>query len=377
MKNTGKTVDIEELKTLTHRHYDTKVPLFVRGGFGIGKSAVIKSTASQIATQKKKNFVVWNNLTEKEKLAVEADPAIYFVFFDERLSQYEPSDIRGLPQFLDGGETINWSIPRYLALLTHPDSDGILFFDEINLAAPSIQSQAYQLLHDRNIVDKSLNDNVFIMCAGNRAQDKCGVFEMSLALRDRMSEVELAVQDEVWFEWASKNEIDGRIIAFLKYQPSKLNQVVEKKDMKSTTPRGWERTHKLITGLETSQIRNLVSVAVGDHIATEMIAFLEIANTVDLDGIIKKPKEIMDINRDRMDLLFSVCSALSERFAKDVKIGDKLFEVADHLMEVSPEFSILLIRLMKQTNQTEFRKTMAKSKAASRRTAEWAELLGV
>ena len=91
-------IKISELKKLVGIHYKTKTPLFIYGAFGIGKSSGIKQIAQQIAKEKGKQFIEWNKSDIETKKEVFDNPKGFFVLIDERFSQYEPSDIKGLPR---------------------------------------------------------------------------------------------------------------------------------------------------------------------------------------------------------------------------------------------------------------------------------------
>ena len=66
---------------------------------------------------------------------------------DIRLSLWEPTDIKGIPYFDSNSGTMVWGAPEELpseefaAQFDHI----VLFLDEMNSAAPSVQAAAYQL----------------------------------------------------------------------------------------------------------------------------------------------------------------------------------------------------------------------------------------
>ena len=59
---------------------------------------------------------------------------------DIRLSQMEPSDLRGIPMRV--GEQVEWAIPSLLPDATRHGVNGILFLDEITSAPPSVSAAA-------------------------------------------------------------------------------------------------------------------------------------------------------------------------------------------------------------------------------------------
>lgn len=163
-------VDSKQLVKVMKQHYDRKIPLFIYGGYGVGKSELVKQTAKEIAKQKNKELVFWDELNEEEKQMVEKKPKEYFVVIDNRLSNADPTDVKGIPNFNDEHkrEYLNWVVDRYLKLMTKPDADGIMFFDEMNQAPPSVLNGFFKIFHDRKINDEKLNDNVSMIACGNR-----------------------------------------------------------------------------------------------------------------------------------------------------------------------------------------------------------------
>jgi MoxR-like ATPase len=68
---------------------------------------------------------------------------------DIRLSQMEPSDLRGIP--FRTGENVEWAVPVILPNAKRHGEKGILFLDEITSAPPSVSAAAYQLILDRRL----------------------------------------------------------------------------------------------------------------------------------------------------------------------------------------------------------------------------------
>ena len=344
------------LKKIINKHYDTKTPLFIRGGFGIGKSAISKEVAKEIAKRKGKEYLEWNNLPKKQKHEIFKQPEKYFIMFDERLSQYEPSDLRGLPMFdKSKNDSVIWKIPLWLEYTTLPNSDGFIFFDEINNAPPSILKACYQIYLDKQICEYKVNENFLVLGAGNRIEDKADIFDIPQPLLDRQSEVEMVIDDEEWFNWAFKNNIDSRIITFLKFRPDYLLKIDNNKDVKSTTPRGWERVSNLIKGEEDEDIEDFVSVAISEGVALEFLAFLKLQRKVDIEAIIKNPKKIKEITE--IDLKCSAIGGFVAYYQKDVKHFEGIVKISNELEE---EFGILLLRLLLGTKPKHFKSNVIK-----------------
>lgn len=116
----------------------------------------------------------------------------------------------------------------------------ILFLDEINAAAPSIQAAAYQLILNRKIGSYTLPDGVVVICAGNRAGDRGVTYNMPAPLANRLTHVEMEANANDWLEWAIDAKIHPYVIAHISNATDQLFVV----DRKSTdhafrTPRSW------------------------------------------------------------------------------------------------------------------------------------------
>jgi len=116
-------VNHNELKEQIKIAYDTKTPLFIWGTTGIGKSDSVRNVAKEIA--KKEGLEYSEDDVENGK----------FGFIDIRISQLEPSDLRGLPTI--NGDRTKWLIPSLA-----------VFFSVINS-----RSQKIQLLLYFNLID--------------------------------------------------------------------------------------------------------------------------------------------------------------------------------------------------------------------------------
>ena len=68
---------------------------------------------------------------------------------DIRLSQMEPSDLRGIPFRVEN--RVEWAVPAMLPDANRHWPAGILFLDEITSAPPAVSAAAYQLILDRKL----------------------------------------------------------------------------------------------------------------------------------------------------------------------------------------------------------------------------------
>jgi len=343
-----KKVNHKELNIVLAHYYKTKEPLFVWGTFGIGKSRVLREVAQDIAKEKGKEFVDWNRTTPDKKQEVFKAPEKYFCFIDIRLSEYDSSDIKGLPDFQSDKKSIDFRVPFWALLLEKPESDGILFFDEINLATPLVISSCYKIIYDRVVNDGKINDNWLIVGCGNKQEDRANTCDIAPPLRDRGGEVELLVPSiDAWTDWATKNEVDSRIIGFLNFKSSNLFKVDFNDEQKFTTSRGWERVSRLIKSIDdkdTAKIDLITSSAISEGVSKEFMAYCKLSLMIDMNKLIEDPDQIGTIKD--IGIKFFVTTSIADRY-KDKKITfSKVMEVSKALdKHASPELVAYLWKL--------------------------------
>jgi hypothetical protein len=362
-------VNHNELKEILKEDYKHKIPHFTSGGTGIGKSWMVKETAEEIAKEEGREFVCWNKLSMEEKHKISDKPEKYFFLMDIRLSQLDPSDLRGLPA-LNGKETVEWKIPFWLHVSSLKGAKGIIFFDEINLAPPSIQASAYQLIHDRELGEVPLADGVLCVGAGNRLEDKANVYDLPRPLQNRFTHTTLKspiingqeMKDD-WAEWALNNGIDMRIVTFLMQRPTLLNPKInmDSNERAFPTPRSWAVCSKLIAGKDDlDKIEMFASTAVGAGAASELVSTIKFSRKIDLNDILKHPENAGKITE--LDLKYSLLSLVAEWYAVNNK-KDNLETVLQIANCIQAEFAILLLRYAKIRHPTSFKANVTSLKS--------------
>lgn len=363
-------VNHEQLKQLINVYYEKKLALLVYGTFGIGKSYSIREQSEQIAKDKKRKFVEWNRLTYEEKENVYTNVKQYFVLIDIRLSEYDSTDTKGLPNFKSDKESVEWKLPFWAKVLEKEESDGILFFDEINLAPQLVISSVYKIIYDRIIGESKIADEWSIIGAGNLDTDRAYTQELAPPVRDRGGEVELiGAEAKDWCtKWATKNGIDKRVIGYLLWRKSNIHVVNFEDNQKYTTYRGWERVSKLIKSSESQDVKQtkeekskmyttmelVCSSAIGEGIAREFVAFCKIKDSVNLDAIIKDPTQLKTI--DKIDVRYFILVSFAEKFKENKDVNfNKIIKVTKVLDDLGQgEFIGMLWKLCTNYNKKAF-----------------------
>ena len=363
-------VNHRELEQLIDDNYRTELPLYIWGATGIGKSETVRAKAMEIAKREGREYTEWNKMGKEKKEDFFKNPKKYFFLMDIRLSQLDPSDLRGLPFPDKETQTSVWYIPLWLRAASIKDARGIIFLDEINLAPPSISAAAYQLILDRELGETPLSDGVVCIGAGNRLEDQANVYDLPRPLQNRFNHVTLKTPtitqdgDDDWGAWAFKHKIDPRIITFLMQRPALLcpQSDTHSNDRAFPTPRSWGKyCHKLIQGVrDIYRVEQLASISVGTAAATEFVAHLKLFRKINLKDILEKPEKAAEIKD--LDLKYSLLSLVAEWYDENYKKTDleKVLQIAN---VIQAEFAILLLRFAKTRHVESFRNNVTTCKS--------------
>lgn len=240
---------------------------------------------------------------------------------DVRLSQMEPSDLRGIP--FRTGSQVEWAIPAMLPDAERHGPEGILFLDEVTSAPPSVSAAAYQLILDRRLGEYRVPDGWAIFAAGNRQGDRGVTYVMPAPLANRFAHFEVDTHLDDWVTWAYANGIDERIVAFLRFRPELLFEFDPAHNpVAFPSPRSWEFAHRALQkfGEQPQLLLSTLQACVGPAAGIELTAFIEnLDNLPDIDAILRGdpvpvPKEV--------DLQYAVASALVGRALRARQEGD-------------------------------------------------------
>ncbi|HHJ11801.1 MAG TPA: MoxR family ATPase [Chromatiales bacterium] len=231
---------------------------------------------------------------------------------DIRLSQMEPSDLRGIP--FRNGDTVEWAPPAMLPDAERHGQRGVLFLDEITSAPPSVSAAAYQLILDRKLGAYEVPQGWAIFAAGNRQGDRGVTYTMPAPLANRFSHYEVEVHLDDWVHWAYSNGIDDRLIGFLRFRPDLLFDFDPAHNpVAFPSPRSWEFAHNALQKFQDHPevFLGALQACVGPAAGVELKAFIDNLDQMpDLDAILRgekvpTPKEV--------DLQYAVASALVGR----------------------------------------------------------------
>jgi len=288
-----------------------KVPAFLWGAPGIGKSSIVK----QIADEKGVEFI------------------------DLRLALMDPTDLKGIPFYDKETHTALWAPPAFLPR----EGEGILFLDELNSAAPAVQSSAYQLILDRRIGEYELPEGWAIVAAGNREGDRGLTYRMPAPLANRFVHFELEVDVDDWREWAYRRGLDARIIAYISYKNEHLFTFDAKSEAKSfATPRSWEYVGNILqAGIEKSLLLETISGAIGRDIAVSFLSFLKVMQRLpDIDAIMRGE---VSQQSEEIDVLYALSSGLVSKYLQNPS-KESLENILAYTLAMQSEFAVMVVQ---------------------------------
>jgi hypothetical protein len=293
-------------KNAIRKAFKKQRPLFLWGPPGIGKSDIIHQIGGEMGAH----------------------------VIDIRLSLWEPTDIKGIPYFDSNSGTMVWGSPSELPTdeIASKFPHVILFLDEMNSAAPSVQAAAYQLILNRRVGQYKLPDNVLIVAAGNREADKGVTYRMPAPLANRFVHLEMRVDFDDWSMWATNNRVHKDVVGYCTFAKKDLYDFDPKSSSRAfATPRSWSFVSELLEDDDTNDetLMDLIAGAVGEGLAIKFMAHRKVSSKLPkpediLAGKIKKLDSKIEISA-MYSLTVSMCYELKDATEKqDKKFDEKV-----------------------------------------------------
>jgi hypothetical protein len=249
-----RTVTATQARKSLLKAFRVKRPLFLWGPPGIGKSELVEGITKDLGG----------------------------LLIDLRLGQMEPTDIRGIPFYNKDIGKMDWAPPIELPdeAMAKDYPVVVLFLDELNSAAPSVQAAAYQLILNRRIGKYRLPDNVVMVAGGNRESDKGVTYRMPTPLANRFLHQEMKVDFASWQTWAVENKIHPEVVGYLSFAKQDLYDFDAKSSSRAfATPRTWSFVSELLAedDGDNDTLTNLIAGTVGEGLAVKFMAHRKVS----------------------------------------------------------------------------------------------------
>jgi len=287
-------------------------PTFIWGPPGVGKSDVVRQTADHLGIELR----------------------------DVRMNLLDPVDLKGFPVANQKTKQMSWLPPDFLP--SDPDSQGILFLDEMNSAPPAVQASGYSLVLDRKIGDYELPAGWTVIAAGNRASDRSVVNAMPAALANRFVHINFEVDVEDWCVWAQGANLNSDLRAFIRFRSNLLH------DMKVAaggtllafpSPRSWAMVNDIYQDGHTPDVEHdLIKGTVGEGASAEFLGFVRLIKDLPTVNEVLLNPETTPIPKEPA-AQYAIACALDSKISKE-----NFGKVMLYLYRMPVEFQIICIR---------------------------------
>lgn len=258
-----------KIRRFTERCFFAGLVPFVQSSPGMGKSSIMRQIAKDLQLQ----------------------------MIDHRLSTSEPTDLSGLPQFVNGKARFapfEELFPIEDTEVPEGKQGWLIFLDEFNSASKQVQAASYKLVLDRMVGQYRLHPQVVIAMAGNLSTDRAITNQISTAMQSRVVHLEMEISHQEWLEdVALKENYDSRIIAYLSQYPNKLMDFNPSHNEKTfCAPRTWSFMNSLIQSEQELRDEDIALYAgtITSGVAADFVQFTKIYKTlISIQQILSDP----------------------------------------------------------------------------------------
>lgn len=239
----------------------------------------------------------------KSDLVAQVAKSIGYDLIDRRLSQFDPPELAGLlypnPETMKADRFVPGWLPE-------PDSKTVILLDEIDKAPPAVKNAALQLFRDRALGDWVAGENIRIIAAANRLQDKSFGSALGAALCNRLVHIEIKPDFTVWQDWFLKQlrkgaKLDDRVLAFLSSGNEQyLLDTDPSESHPYATPRSWTILAQLLYDVPAGDpmVYQLAASTVGSNAHRAFFEWDKLYKDINildiLDGKAALPQAVLD-----------------------------------------------------------------------------------
>ena len=302
---------------------NAKVPAWVWGQAGVGKSSIIRSVAK----------------------ALNRD------HIDVRPTMMDPVDM-GIP-FIDGG-VCRRAIPSWLP--THDNT--LVAIEELPDAPMSVQCALYQLVLERKLGDYDLPGGAYVCATGNRAEDGGNYNQPPAPLLNRFLHINLESSFDSWKDWAINGDnlkvelvapkpispsIRPEIIGFFEFRKELLVAQPNKSEFAFCTPRSVEMLSRIMDQQPDADIAGeLINGCIGQGTGTEFLGFMRIWRSLpNISAIEASP------SRAALPFSLSECYATTTYLSSNWNPTNS-GALCEYMQRMSPEYGCLFLRDINQ-----------------------------
>ena len=201
----------------------------------------------------------------------------------------DPGDLIGLPD--KTGEITVFRPPYWFPIDGKPI---VLFLDELNRALPEVLQTIMDLALNRKLAGRDLPEGSRIIAAVNEGEEY-QLTDLAPALVSRFNIFRFEPSVEEWLLWAKKNDLDHRVISFIRdnglWLDGDPNAEIDADTGLDKTPdrRGWKRVSDVIKGHQkiNSKDVKLISSIIGVKATNLFITKMAQNKPIDVKDLLK------------------------------------------------------------------------------------------
>lgn len=341
---------------------DTQIkPLMIYGESGIGKSKIIYNIAKKIiAPNRGLKFLDWKEVPLDVKKSAVEDPEFlksHYMFIDIRAAELEPIDLRGIELPTSKAPYLDPKTPLWIYYASRPESNGLLFFDELNQAMRQVFNAMFGVILDRQAGDLKFSDNWGIIAASNLGGDVHSTVEtLPVALTQRFDTIYLVADPNQWAEWAMTKDdrgltrIEPDVVSYalsdtdrtflVKATPESSQSIPNPRNLEAFSKRYrlikhyYSKPERLqnvnwLTGDIYNDIRHAAIKTCGESWANGFIQFIKVYSKLNWDDLAKNAKQYA--TKD-LEQVYAYIYFVSKKTLQTLGFGRPLYKKLHELM---------------------------------------------
>ena len=273
--------------------------------------------------------------------------------------------------------------------------EGILFIDEINCVSETLAPTMLQFLQNKTFGNQKVPRGWIIVAAGNPPEYNKSVREFDVVTLDRVREIDVEADFQVWKEYAYLQEIHPAVISYLELRKGNFYRIETTVDGKAfVTARGWEDLSELIRVYEALG-KTMDRDVVYQFIRQRSVA-KDFANYLELYYKYKKDYSLEDILNGKWDeatlkkiraaafdehlsIVSLINGRLDEMFVQSCRAEEYISRLYEYLIYYRDNKAVMMlddVRLMAEKDLEEQRKAESLTREQEQILIRTAETLG-
>ena len=309
------TLSLHAAKELLSAAIPQKVPIFIVGKPGCGKTSLVHEVAKELQYR----LMLCTPVTSG------------------------PEDFKGLPFVVNASVEKKADFLPFgdLYQMIHATEPTLVLIDDLGQSNTSVQASLMHLVLAREVAGHKISDQVSFVACSNRKADRAGVSSVIEPLKSRfLTIVELEPLASEFYALANRLGFASELISFLMYRPELINDFQPTAELTNSPSQRTAEHVSQILEMQLSQQTEFVAIAgaAGEGFAAEFKGYLEIyRNLPDLGNIILNPTEA-EVPKDPA-VLYALTGALANKTS-----ATNFDPIMQYVTRIPVEFQVVYVR---------------------------------